>query len=101
MHSPTLSPVSPFLPCPHSHTLPQAAGGATVNFKNVYPKATTFSITCDNPAFVPANKGGEFAPKANQAIALTFKAPAPGASAIGKLQISGGGSTWVYYLKGI
>jgi hypothetical protein len=79
----------------------QAAGGATVNFKNVYPKATTFTVTCDNPAFVPANKGGEFAPKANQAIALTFKAPAPGASAIGKLQISGGGSTWVYYLKGI
>ncbi len=79
----------------------QAAGGATVNFKNVYPKATTFTVTCDNPAFAAANKGGEFAPKANQAIALTFKAPAPGASAIGKLQISGGGSTWVYYLKGV
>jgi hypothetical protein len=79
----------------------QAVGGATVNFKNVYPKATAFTVTCDNPAFTPANKGGEFAPKANQAIALAFKSPAPGASAIGKLQISGGGSSWVYYLKGV
>ena len=35
------------------------------------------------------------------AIGCKPKAPAPGASAIGKLQITGGGSTWVYYLKGV
>mmetsp|Transcript_4036 Transcript_4036/g.9628 ORF Transcript_4036/g.9628 Transcript_4036/m.9628 type:complete len:4944 (+) Transcript_4036:104-14935(+) len=80
----------------------KAGGSATINFKNVFSKAVVFTYAVDKAEFSVSAKGGEVKPKETLALQVSFKPAAPGATAMGKLQIAcEGDPPWVYYLKGV